>query len=168
MRRALLCFFSIFFLDFVSKFWVVHHLPEMYAYPMYPFGGIGLLQSAPLTLSLVHATNTGAAWGFLAEWKVLLLSIRLMICACLFVYLIVWRPQTKFQLPLVGILAGALCNIFDFAIYGHVIDMIYCIFFRCSYPVFNVADSAIFCSVVYLFFLSMKKKGGVADHATLS
>lgn len=160
MLRTVCVSLSIFLLDFFTKFWVMHHLPEMYSYSVYPFGGIGVFRSSWLTISLVHATNTGAAWGLLAHWKVFLLCIRISICLGLCFYLFFMQPPKILRLPLAGILAGALGNIFDFALYGHVIDMIYCIFFRYSYPVFNIADSAIFCCVVYLFFLSFRKKLG--------
>ena len=67
-------------------------------------------------------------------------------------------------MPLTCIAAGALGNILDFFLYGHVIDMFYLIFYKYSYPIFNVADSAIFLSVMYLLFTSKKIK--FRRHAT--
>ena len=156
MRKFAL-FTLVLFLDFCTKYWIVHHLPLMQLYGGYPFGGIGIFQTVPFTLSIVHTINTGTAWGLFSNYQMLLLILRILITAALLVYLCIFKPAKFFQLPLLFVAAGAMGNILDYFLYGHVVDMIYCVFYKYSYPIFNIADSAIFCSVAYLLFFSKKK-----------
>lgn len=157
MRKGIL-FALVLLCDFASKYWVIHHLPLFQAYPGYPFGGIGVFQTPLLTLSIVHATNQGMAWGLFASFPALWPLLRIAITVCVVVYLLFFRPPKWVQLPLWLIVAGALGNILDYFLYGHVIDMIYFIFYRYSYPIFNLADSIIFLSVFYLMIMSYKHK----------
>ncbi len=151
-------FSLILFLDFCSKYWVCHNLPLLQLYQGFPFGGIGIFDTALLKFSIVHTTNTGTAWGFFSNFQGLLLGFRLLITVGIFGYILFAKPPKYLQVALTIIAAGAVGNIIDFFAYGHVIDMFYCIFYRYSYPIFNVADSAIFCSVLYLLFKSRKIK----------
>ena len=41
------------------------------------------------------------------------------------------------------ILAGAISNVIDTFVYGHVVDMIHFTFWGYDYAVFNLADSAV-------------------------
>jgi len=158
MKRFAL-FALVVLLDFWTKYWVVHNLPPFQAYASYPFGGIGVFQTPLITLSLVHATNTGIAWGLFANIPHFWPIIRIIITLGLLTYLIFFKPPKRVQIPFLLIAAGAVGNIIDSFLYGHVIDMIYFIFYRYSYPIFNIADSMIFLSVVYLLFFSSRKKG---------
>jgi signal peptidase II len=162
--RKFVVFALILFFDFSTKYWVANHLPLIQSYLGFPFGGIGILDTTLLKISIVHTTNTGTAWGFLANYQGMLLFFRILITAGIFTYLFFFKPPKKLLMPLACILAGALGNILDFFLYGHVIDMIYCIFYKYSFPIFNVADSAIFLSVVYLLLTSKKIK--FKRHAT--
>ncbi len=156
--RRLAVFLLILFFDFSTKYWVAHHLPLIQPYLGYPFGGIGILDTTLFKISIVHTTNTGTAWGFLSNYQGLLLFFRIFITLGILAYLIFFKLQKRLMMPLTCIAAGALGNIIDFFLYGHVIDMFYLIFYKYSYPIFNVADSAIFLSVVYLLFTSKKIK----------
>jgi len=162
--RKLVVFILILFFDFCTKYWVAHHLPIIQPYMGFPFGGIGVLNTDFLKISIVHTTNTGTAWGFLSNYQGLLLVFRMLITGSILVYLLFFKPPKRLYMPLACIAAGATGNILDFFFYGHVIDMIYFIFYKYSYPIFNVADSAIFLSVLYLLFTSKKIK--FKRHAT--
>lgn len=140
-------FFLVLILDFSSKYWVVHYLP---------LGGIDVINTTLLKFSIVHVTNTGTAWGLLANYQIPLLIVRIIITAGLLGYLFFFKPAKYLLIPLFIIAAGALGNILDFFLYGHVIDMFYFIFYKYSYPIFNIADSAIFCSIAYLILLPKK------------
>jgi len=164
--RKFVFFVLVIFFDFCTKYWVVHHLPIMQAYAEYPFGGIGLFQSSLITCSIVHTINKGAAWGLFSHFQEVLLIFRIAITIALLGYVLFLKPARHLQMPLILIAAGALGNILDYFLYGHVIDMVYCIFYRYSYPVFNIADSAIFCSVAYLFISSHFQKR--KSHAPVS
>jgi signal peptidase II len=134
----------------------VHYIPHIQPYLGYPFGGIGLINTTLLKISIVHTTNTGAAWGLFANYQMMLLILRMLITGGVLGYLLFFKPPKKLVIPFVCIAAGALGNIVDYFLYGHVVDMIYCIFYKYSYPVFNVADSVVFLSVFYLLFQSKK------------
>ncbi len=101
-------------------------------------------------------TNTGTAWGLFSNFQIPLLIVRILIICGLLGYLLFFRPAKYLRLPLFIIAAGALGNILDFFLYGHVIDMFYFIFYKYSYPIFNIAYSAIFCSIVYLILFPKK------------
>ncbi len=152
----LLLFAAIYGIDFFTKYWVAHRIPMIQPYLGFPFGGIGVIDTSALKFAIVHTTNTGTAWGMLANYQTPLLIFRMLITAGIVWYLCFHKPDRRLMIPLTCIVAGALGNIFDFFFYGHVIDMFYFIIYSYSYPVFNVADAAIFCSVVYLLFTSKK------------
>lgn len=140
-------------LDFSSKYWVQAHLPLMsLSPPYYPFGGIGIFHDfLGIDFSLVHATNKGAAWSLFSDYTALLLALRLGLLIALLI--IFFREKNNWlKFPLALIIVGAFGNILDIFLYGHVIDMFYFILFGYSYPVFNVADSAI-CVGVFLYIL---------------
>lgn len=101
-------------------------------------------------------TNTGTAWGLLSNFQVPLLILRIVIVGGILGYLLFFKPAKHLRLPLFAISAGALGNIIDYFLYGHVIDMIYFIFYKYSYPIFNVADSAIFLAIAYIIFSPKK------------
>lgn len=157
--RSFVLFALVLFVDISSKYWVAHHLPVIQPYLGYPFGGIGLLKTSLVTFSLVHTTNTGIAWGMLSDYQILLLICRIAITLALIGYLAFGnslKHLTRMSLTLIA--AGATGNILDFFFYGHVIDMFYLILHRYSYPVFNVADAAIFCAAVYLLLTSKRTR----------
>jgi len=156
--KKFVIFTLLLFFDFSTKYWVHHHLPIMQPFIGYPYGGMGIFQSSFFTLSIVHTTNTGTAWGLFSHLPNLLLIFRIAITAGLLTYLLFFKPPKPLQMAITLIAAGALGNILDFFLYGHVVDMIYCIFYKYSYPIFNLADSAIFCSVLYIFLISKKIK----------
>ncbi len=96
-------------------------------------------------LTLVY--NTGAAFSFLAggsgwqRWLLIAIAIGASV-------LIAWlmhrhRGQIRFLLALTLILAGAIGNLIDRVIHGHVIDFLLLHWRGWHYPAFNVADMAI-------------------------
>lgn len=158
--RKFVFFALVLFFDFSTKYWVVHHLPLIQPFAGFPFGGIGIFQSKWFTFSIVHEINRGTAWGLFANYQVLLNLFRVAVIAGMLVYLFFFHPPRYVQMPFILIIAGAFGNILDYFLYGHVVDMFYMIFYRYSYPIFNIADSAIFCSVVYLLFRARPTRRG--------
>lgn len=157
---------SLFFLDLFSKQWIHHHLPLIYSHPYYPYGGIGVFKDFwGIDFSIVHATNLGAAWGLFANLSYLLLAVRIALVGALFVYLFRKATPEK-KLPLILIITGAFCNILDYFIYGHVVDLFYFVLFGYSYPIFNVADSAIVTGVALLFMIHwLNRRKKISSHA---
>ena len=96
---------------------------------------------------IVRAHNTGAAFSFLAgaggwqRW----FFIGLGSAAAVFIVWMLKRHggQRLFAWALALILGGAVGNVVDRILHGHVIDFIQVHWGRSYFPAFNVADSAI-------------------------
>lgn len=92
--------------------------------------------------------NKGAAFSFLANeggWQRWFFTAISLVVS---IVLIVWLkklPRTQLWLPiaLALILGGALGNLFDRVMFGHVIDFISVHWDKSYFPAFNIADSAI-------------------------
>ena len=84
-----------------------------------------------------------------------LFYITTPILTLLLAYLYLRTPVRKRYLPLLAVylflVAGALGNLIDRILYRYVIDFIY--FSLIDFPVFNVADIYVTCSIVVLFLL---------------
>ena len=103
-----------------------------------------------------YVTNRGGAWGMLASLYKPLLIVRILVIIGLLAYLWKKAPPFKKSLFLVLILAGALGNVLDSFIYGHVIDMFHFVFWGRSYGIFNFADAMIFIGSLGLIFTPKK------------
>jgi len=139
--------FFFFLLDIITKQLVVH---------LFDLGqeSVVVADFFGCRLSITYATNTGAAWGVFGDFPDLLLALRVVLIFGLVVYLAFFLKIPAFRLPLVLIIFGALGNVLDFFIYGHVVDMVHCQFWGYDYPVFNVADSMIFVGTIALLVIS--------------
>lgn len=143
-------------LDQLSKWLVYHYLPLMDpSLYWYPYGGIGVFQSfAGIEFSITHMTNTGAAWGFLGNYQFPLIILRVGLIALLTTYLFHFNKHSSWQFPLILIIFGALGNVIDYFVYGHVVDMLHFVLWGYDFPVFNLADTSISVGIFSLFFLS--------------
>lgn len=139
-------------IDCFSKAYVHEHIPLMsYGVLEYPYGGISVFRDFfGIDFSIVHVCNKGIAWGWLSGLQDYLPYIRLSIIAVLMVYLFSSVAEKWKRVYLTLIIAGALGNVLDHFLYHHVIDIFYFTFWGHSYPVFNWADSAIFCGIIGL------------------
>src|SRR3954463_11019833 len=106
-------------------------------------------ESLPVTsfFNLVLAYNKGAAFNFLAEqagWQRYFFT-GISIAATLFILYLLKRHSGRrlFCWALALILGGAIGNLIDRIMYGHVIDFLDFHVRSWHWPVFNVADSAI-------------------------
>ncbi|ACC79626.1 MULTISPECIES: signal peptidase II [Nostoc] len=137
--------FIAFFLDQITKYWVVQTF--------------SLGQTLPLLTGIFHftyVTNTGAAFSLLSgkvEWlRWLSLGVSLVLIA-----LALFGPTLNLwdQLGYGLILGGAMGNGIDRFVLGHVVDFLD--FRLISFPVFNVADSFISIGIVFLLIASFQK-----------
>lgn len=146
----------VFLLDALTKYLTQESLPLIaYSEPYYPYGGIPVFQNfAGIEFSLVHAINRGAAWGVLSNFQVPLLIGRIILVAILSYFLLFMNKRKEWRLPLSLIVSGAIGNIIDFFIYGHVVDMFHFVLWGYDFPVFNVADAAISIGIGWMFLLS--------------
>ena len=106
--------------------------------------------------NLVLAYNKGAAFSFLANesgWQRHLFT-GIGICAALYIMWLIKNnsSQRLFCWALALILGGALGNVIDRVMYGHVIDFLDFYYAGTHFPAFNLADSAI-CLGAGLFIL---------------
>ena len=152
-------FFLIFILvgcDVALKQWVNGNLPRLgHEMQWYPYGGIGLFEDfMGVEGSIVHTINHGAAWGLFPDYTQLLLLIRIAFVACLTTALLLLSGWQPYYPALFLLLAGALGNILDAFIYGHVVDMFKFVLWGYHYPVFNLADSYICIGAAILFLIN--------------
>ncbi len=86
----------------------------------------------------------GAAWGVLADFPNALVVVRILLIAALIIYFLGVNQRAAWNTPLCLIISGAIGNVIDYFHYGYVVDMIQFSFWGYEYPIFNIADSAIF------------------------
>jgi len=142
--------FALIGIDQLIKILTLNLDPMSYAHG-YPYYGIGVFKDFyGVEFSLVHAANTGAAWSMFSDWPKALLAVRILLIAMLGTLL--FRNKLPERLPWVLIFSGALSNVIDYFLYGHVIDMFHFVLWGYDYPVFNMADSLIFSGAVLLLF----------------
>lgn len=113
---------------------------------------VGYFQLGDSTLvtsffNLVRAHNTGAAFSFLngaSGWqRWFFTAIGVAAAALIFWLLRSHASQRLFSFALAFILGGAIGNVFDRVLYGHVVDFLDFHWRNWHFPAFNVADSAI-------------------------
>lgn len=142
--------------DILSKYWTQKFLPLMHNFSSYPYGGIGIFENfLGVQFSITHLTNKGAAWGTLGHYQFPLLLFRILLICALLLYLKSINRQQKNFLPFMLITVGAIGNVLDYFLYGHVIDMFYFALGGYSFPVFNIADSAVTIGIGWQLLLSL-------------
>jgi len=107
---------------------------------------------------ITHVENSGAAFGLFSdssfEWKLTLL-ILFSLLALTVVGVLLWKNShivSATGMALALILGGALGNLWDRMIAGHVVDFLDFYFGTYHWPSFNVADSAIVIGAMLLVF----------------
>ncbi len=131
-------------IDFLIKLWVNSNVFE----PIVVWQNRGHVD-----FFIQYVTNRGGAWGMLASFHKPLLIVRVLVIMGLLAYLWSEAPLFKKSLCLVLILAGAIGNVLDSFLYGHVIDMFHFLFWGRSYGIFNFADAMIFIGSLGLIFM---------------
>lgn len=125
----------VMLLDYVSKIAVLAFLAPGESRVLTPF------------FNLVLVFNKGAAFSFLAAaqgWQTLFFAAIAMVASVVISFLIYkYADKTLFCCALALILGGALGNLLDRIVYGHVVDFLDFHALGWHWPAFNVADSAI-------------------------
>ena len=145
-------------LDQWSKAWVLRALPE--------YTDIVVI---PGFWNWFRTYNTGAAFSFLANsggWQIWFFSILAFAISGLLIWWLRKTPRGdwKTALPYALIIGGAIGNVIDRLIHGHVIDFIKWYVGDHVWPAFNLADAAIVGGAVGLVLFSLI--GGKKDSAT--
>ena len=116
-----------------------------------------LNQSIPLINNILHLTyitNTGSAFGLFKGFNTIFVAFSIIVIIAIFYYLKKIKDNERALQFCIGLLlGGTIGNLSDRIFYGAVIDFID---FR-VWPVFNVADSAVTISVIFLIVLLWKK-----------
>ena len=134
----------VILLDQLSKLWAVEALPMGVPHAVIP----GFLN---WTLTF----NRGAAFSFLSasggwqRWFFVVLAIVISVVLVLWLARLA-RRDWRNAMPLALIIGGALGNVVDRLRAARVTDFIQVYFHQWSYPVFNLADSAITVGAVLL------------------
>ena len=147
-------------LDQAIKWLVTTHMALNSAVPVWP----GVVE-------LLYVQNRGAAFSILLNQRVLLTVVAFFVIG-----VIIYadrryaRGKRGLQVALGMLLGGAIGNLIDRIRLGYVVDYVYIKIIH--YPVFNLADSSIVLSVVYLVYRAWRARdtvlakdagGGLAD-----
>jgi signal peptidase II len=157
MRTWLGVALAVIVADHLTKFWVSSTLAYQEAIPVLPF------------FSLVRVHNTGAAFSFLADaggWQRWFFIAVGIVATVIIVRLLkhhAGQPRMAFALAL--LLGGALGNVIDRVVLGHVVDFLYFHYRNFAWPAFNVADSAISIGAALLIWDSLRGKPAEPENA---
>lgn len=136
MRRALWLSAAVIALDQLTKWAALKYLARHVELTILPF----------INLTLVY--NRGAAFGFLSDaggWQNAFFIAVAVIASVVIAYLL-YRTEPGDHIAgggLALILGGAIGNVIDRVMHGHVIDFIDIYYRSWHWPAFNIADSAI-------------------------
>lgn len=161
-KNALLIFgviIAVLLLDFFTKWLAQAYIPYAGSHAAsYPYGGIAIADNLlGIQIAIIHNINRGAAWGILSQWQEYLLYFRILLIGGLVVF-VIRNKNISWDVPLALIIGGAIGNVLDYFLYGHVIDMLQIVFWGYDYPTFNVADAAIFIGIASLLVKTWKEK----------
>ncbi|WP_148715570.1 signal peptidase II [Chitinolyticbacter meiyuanensis] len=114
----------------------------------------------PGFFNLTLAYNPGAAFSFLADaggWqRHFFTALALAVSAWIVYMLKKHHMETRLSLALSLIMGGAIGNVIDRLLFGHVIDFIQVYYRDWYYPAFNLADSAICIGAALMVWDSFK------------
>ena len=124
-------------LDQWTKYLIVQNLKEFETLVLLPM------------LEIMRLHNTGSAFSFLSDasgwqrWLFIVLGLGFSAGVLLWLRRLPVRKPYLLAAGLALMLGGALGNVIDRVLFGHVIDFIRVHYEQWYFPVFNVADSAI-------------------------
>ena len=124
-------------LDQLTKAWVLASLPEYTAVPV--IEGFW---------NWYRTYNTGAAFSFLADaggWQKWFFTVLAFGISGLMAWMLARTPRNDWKqaLPLALVVGGAIGNVIDRLVHGHVVDFIQWHVGDHYWPAFNIADCAV-------------------------
>ncbi|MCB1851182.1 MAG: signal peptidase II [Gammaproteobacteria bacterium] len=151
MLRWLWLSLVVVIIDQVSKQFVESSLLVFEQVPVLPF------------LNLTLAYNEGAAFSFLSDqagWqRWFFIIVGLVVTLVLVVWMGRLRADQRLTATALSLVAGgALGNIIDRLLLGHVVDFIDLYYQDWHWPAFNVADSAITLGVVLMLAETVREE----------
>ena len=146
MQKKIIIYSIIFFiLDLISKVIVNAFL--------------GLTESITVINNFFYLTNVhnlGAAWSLFSGQRILLIVVGIAALFFIFRWINDFKNNNKNIWAFSLLISGLLGNLFDRIIYGYVRDFLDFRFGSYNYPVFNLADTFIFCGVILLILAIIK------------
>jgi signal peptidase II len=132
-------------LDQYSKYLAMEILQYQIPKPVFPF------------FNLFLTFNTGAAFSFLHDaggWQRWFFVGLAVAASAAVVYWLkqLERRDINLAVALSLIMGGAIGNLIDRLLQGHVVDFIQVFYDRWYFPAFNIADSAITIGVILMLF----------------
>ena len=132
----------VLILDQLTKAWVLTSLPEYTAIPV--IDGFW---------NWYRTYNTGAAFSFLSEaggWQKYFFIVLAVAITGLLGFWLSRTPRNdwKTALPYALVIGGAIGNVIDRLLHGHVVDFIQWHWRDYYWPAFNIADAAIVAGAV--------------------
>tara|TARA_B100000212_G_C27294023_1_gene498544 strand:- start:336 stop:845 length:510 start_codon:yes stop_codon:yes gene_type:complete len=100
-------------------------------------------------INITHHKNSGAAFSFLADaggwqrWFLILISLLVIVIIILWLWQIRHKKQNLLVTGLILVVGGAIGNVIDRILLGHVTDFIQVLFGSWAFPTFNIADACI-------------------------
>ncbi|WP_159016124.1 signal peptidase II [Cognatiluteimonas profundi] len=124
-------------LDQFSKAWVLATLPEFQQVPVIP--GVW---------NWFRTYNEGAAFSFLSDaggWQKYVFIVLALVISGLLGRMLARTPRADWRTaaPFALVIGGAIGNVIDRLLHGHVVDFIQWYWHDHYWPAFNLADSAI-------------------------
>jgi signal peptidase II len=129
-------------LDQLSKAWVLATLPEFQQVPVIP----GFW-------NWFRTYNEGAAFSFLSDaggWQKSVFIVLALVISGLLARMLARTPRGDWRTaaPFALVIGGAIGNVIDRLLHGHVVDFIQWYWQGHYWPAFNLADSAIVAGAV--------------------
>lgn len=130
-------------------------LDQLSKYAALKFLGLHAALEVTPFLNLTLVFNTGAAFSFLSDaggWQNLLFAAIAAVVSVVILFMVrrLTPADRQVAVALLLILGGALGNLTDRLVHGHVIDFIDLHYAGWHWPIFNLADSAITVGAVLL------------------
>ncbi len=148
MKRWLILSLIIILFDQLTKYIAVDIIPLYESIEVFPFFNWTLMY------------NEGAAFSFLSDqggwqrWFLIILSS--IVTAVLIIWLFrLLHDERSIAISLSLIIGGAIGNLIDRILLGHVVDFIHLHYQSYYWPAFNVADSAITIGVTIMIVDSL-------------
>jgi signal peptidase II len=140
--------FAIVLADQWTKLVILSHFDRYERLPVLPF------------FDLILTFNRGAAFSLFADhdgWQRFFFIGVSSIASIVIVYLLSKHHQDRlFSIGLGLILGGAVGNLWDRIVLGHVVDFLLFYWRSWSFPAFNLADSAITLGAAVLIWHSLR------------
>ena len=151
MRKCLIAAAVIFVADQLAKLAAQHWLALHVPLPVMP----------GFNLTLTY--NPGAAFSFLSEaggWqRWFFIVITIAVCAVLIAWLRrLPQDDTGSAVGITLILGGALGNLFDRLVHGHVVDFFDVYYEQYHWPIFNIADACVTAGALLIVAIAVFEK----------